>query len=140
VAQEIASRIHHVAILVRSIDDSLVYYRDQLQFAVVSDDDLPQVGARLVMLDAGGVLLQLVQPTGENYLKEDLERKGEGLHHLCFAVPEMEAAIARLAPGQSVPIMGGGDRLRTAFLPTEPNNVRTELIEVGPNDQIGGAR
>jgi methylmalonyl-CoA/ethylmalonyl-CoA epimerase len=140
VAQEIANRIHHVAILVRSIDDSLAYYRDQLQLSVVSDDDLPQVGARLVMLDAGSVLLQLVQPTGENYLNEDLKRKGEGLHHLCFAVPEMESAIARFAPGQSLPIMGGGDRLRTAFLPAEPNNVRTELIEIGPTVYEEGAR
>src|SRR4029079_17874639 len=129
-----------VAIIVRSIDDSLDFYRDQLQLSVVSDDDLPQVGARLVMLDAGGLLLQLVEPTSENNLKQDLDRKGEGLHHLCFAVPQMEEAISRLTDGQSVPIMGGGDRLRTAFLPAEANGVRTELIEVGPMDAAEGAQ
>jgi methylmalonyl-CoA/ethylmalonyl-CoA epimerase len=138
VTTQIANRVHHVAILVRSIDASVGFYRDQLNFPVISDEQLPEIGVRLVLLDAGGSLLQLVEPTDDSPMQQELDRIGEGLHHICFAVPDIDLALAQLSPGESVSVNAGA-RGRTAFLPAGPNGVRTELIELGPNQPREGA-
>ena len=121
--------IHHVAVIVRDIDRALPFYVDRLNLVLLSDERLPQVGARLAFLDAGNILLQLVEPTHPGPLRDDLERYGEGLHHVCFAVPDIEEAIKRLAPGADVTIARGGRGL-TAFLPLGLHEMRTELLQV----------
>lgn len=130
--REIANHVDHVAILVHSIDASIAYYRDQLQLPLVSDERMPDLGVRLALLDAGGTLLQLVEPTADGPLKEDLDRVGECLHHVCFAVHDIDTAIAKLSPAQPVKVSIGGRGRRTAFLPIGPNGVRTELTEFEP--------
>jgi catechol 2,3-dioxygenase-like lactoylglutathione lyase family enzyme len=124
--------------LVHSIDASLGFYRDQLNLPIVTDERLDEMGIRLIFLDAGGILLQLIEPLTDGPLKTDLERRGEGLHHICFAVPDIDLALVQLSPGQSAPI-NAGPRGRTAFLPIDPNGVRTELIEAGSNQPREGA-
>lgn len=125
--------VHHIAIMVRDIDQSLPFYVDRLNLVLLSDERLPQVGARLAFLDAGNTLLQLVEPTHPGPLRDDLERYGEGLHHVCFEVPDIEAAVKRLAPDAGVTIARGGRGL-TAFLPPGANGMRTELLQVADND------
>jgi methylmalonyl-CoA/ethylmalonyl-CoA epimerase len=124
--------VDHVSIMVRSIDASIAYYRDQLQLPVVSDQSLSDLGVRLVLLDAGGTFLQLVEPTAPGPLNDDLDRQGECLHHICFAVKDIDATIARLSPEQPVAVAIGGRGQRVAFLPSSPNGVRTELTEIEP--------
>jgi catechol 2,3-dioxygenase-like lactoylglutathione lyase family enzyme len=63
-------------------------------------------------------------------LHEDLERQGEGLHHICFAVDNLEAALHRVAPDAAVVIQEAVNGRRTVFLPPGPNGVRIELLEV----------
>jgi methylmalonyl-CoA/ethylmalonyl-CoA epimerase len=134
---QIPHRIHHVAILVRSIDASVGFYRDQLNFRLISDERRPELGVRFVFLDAGGMLLQLVEPIADGALKQDLDRNGERLHHICYAVPDIEDAIAHLSAGKSEGINTGA-RGRTAFLTNRPNGVRTELIELEPQTPFEG--
>src|SRR5262249_11304695 len=122
-----------VSILVRSIDASIGYYRDQLRLPIVSDNRLPELGVRLVLLDAGNTYLQLVEPTGAGPLKDDLDRLGECLHHICYAVKDIDVAIARLSPEQAVPVSLGSRGQRVAFLPSSPNGVKTELTEIEPS-------
>jgi methylmalonyl-CoA/ethylmalonyl-CoA epimerase len=140
VTTKIANHVDHVAILVHSIDASIGYYRDQLNFPVVSDERMPDLGVRLVLLDAGGTFIQLVEPTTDSPLKQDLDRLGECLHHICFAVPDIDDAISRLSPTQTVNVNLGGRGRRTAFLPLGPNGVRTELTEIEPFHPREGAR
>jgi len=132
VTTQIANHVDLVAILVRSIDASICYYRDQLNYPVVADEQMPELGVRLVLLDAGGTHLQLVEPTTNGPLKEDLDRLGEYLHHICFAVPDIDLAISQLSPTQPVSINLGGRNRRTAFLPSGRNGVRIELTEIEP--------
>jgi methylmalonyl-CoA/ethylmalonyl-CoA epimerase len=79
------------------------------------------------------MLLQLVEPTHPGPLRDDLERYGEGLHHVCFAVPDIEESVQRLAPGADVKIARGGRGL-TAFLPLGDSGLRTELLQVATTD------
>jgi methylmalonyl-CoA epimerase len=131
-ADPVPFRVDHLAVLVNSIDASVDYYRDRLGMAVVADERVPEAGVRLMYLDAGGVMLQLVEPTAPGPLRAHLDERGEGLHHICYAVPRIEEAIQRLAPGAAPRILVGGRGRRTAFLPTTFNAVTTELTEIEP--------
>ncbi len=126
------STVDHIGILVHSVDASIGYYRDQLRLTLVSDETLPHLAVRLAYFDAGGVMLQLIEPTGDGPLMEHITRFGECLHHVCFGVDDIEAAIDRLSPDIPVTINNGGRGRRSAFLPRSPNGLRTELTEYEP--------
>lgn len=124
--------VDHVALVVRDVEASLAYFTGQLGLAVIRDEVTPASGgARLVFLDAGNVAIQLVSPTGpDGPMAEHLASQGEGLHHVCFAVEDIDASVAALAPGADVAIAVGGRGRRTAFLPGTPGGLITELAEV----------
>jgi len=123
-------RLDHVAIAVRDADQAIPYYRDVLGLPVVGDELAEEPGVRLVYLDAGNSLLQLVEPAREDGpVAEFLDQYGEGLHHVCFATDDMADAVARLdGTGQTRIFRGGRDRL-ACFLVERPNGVRVELTE-----------
>lgn len=125
-------RVDHIGIVVHDIDATLPYYRDHLGLAVSHDERLPEAGVRLVYLDGGGTLIQLVQPLGPGPLADHLERHGEGLHHLCYAVDDIPSALAALAPTANVRVVMGGRGRRAAFLPPGPAGIHTELTEIEP--------
>ena len=126
--------IDHVAILVRDIDASLPYYTEQLGFRLTGDERTQASGGvRLAYLDAGNVLIQLVSPTGASGpIVDYLASHGEGLHHVCFTVDDIDQTIARFAPESDVTVAVGGRGRRTAFLPARPNGLITELTEAEP--------
>jgi len=127
------SGIDHIGIVVRDIDASVSYYTDQLGFTLLSDElTAASGGARLVYLDAGNIILQLVSPLATGPIADYLNNHGEGLHHICLTVPDIDDTIAALAPDSTVPVVVGGRGRRTTFLPDQPNNLVTELTEPGP--------
>lgn len=129
-----AIQLDHVGILVRNIDEVLPHYTDTLGFSVLHDERVPATGVRVVFLDAGSVMIQLVEPIGQGHVRDDFQRYGEGLHHLCYAVPDIEASVARLAPGADVRIFPGSRDQRAAFLPRDGNGILIELTEVGSGE------
>jgi methylmalonyl-CoA/ethylmalonyl-CoA epimerase len=124
--------IDHVGILVRDADAVIRYLRDTFHMPLVSDEHVPAAGVRLAYVDAGSIFLQIVEPAAIGPLRDDLDRYGEGLHHLCFAAPNLEAAIAALAPERQAAIRMGGRGRRTVFLPPQPHGLRIELTERNP--------
>ena len=91
------NRLDHIAIVVRDIDAALAFYRDQLGWQVVVDEVIESGGVRLTHLDLGNIQLQLVQPMTEDHpLQQHLREHGEGLHHLCLLVDDVEVTMARL--------------------------------------------
>jgi methylmalonyl-CoA/ethylmalonyl-CoA epimerase len=120
--------LNHVAVLVRDIDASLSYYTDRLGLKVLSDERLDAVGVRLVFLDAGNAKLQVVAPIADGPIADHLRDHGEGLHHICLEVDDIEGAVQELAPGQEVAINRAGDRL-SCFLPDRPNSILVELLQ-----------
>jgi methylmalonyl-CoA epimerase len=100
-------RIDHVAVVVRSIEAALGFYRDTLGVQPTEISDFPSEGIKIAFLPLGGPggsSIELIEPTdpgsgGARYL----ERHGEGLHHLCLEVPDIESALAELrAEGAAV--------------------------------------
>ncbi|HEU5432645.1 MAG TPA: VOC family protein [Thermomicrobiales bacterium] len=136
-----ARTIDHVGILVHNADAAIRYFMETFQMPLVSDERLPAAGIRLAYVDAGPILLQIVEPPAHGPLRDDLNRFGEGLHHLCFAYPDLETAVAALAPERQAAIQMGGRGRRTVFLPTPPYGLRIELTErepVASTDEVEG--
>jgi len=126
------SGVDHVALVVRDVEAALAHFTGALGLTVLRDEvTTASGGARLVFLDAGNVALQLVSPTGpDGPMAAHLAAHGDGLHHVCLAVDDIDAALAALAPGADVVVAVGGRGRRTAFLPGRPGGLITELAEV----------
>lgn len=115
-------RLDHVGIAIRDTVAALHYFRDRLGLRVVSTEDNVQVGARLTYLDLGNAWLQLVQPLRDDSpLTEYLRQHGEGLHHVCFAVDDVERDAALLGDGGALRV-GSGRGRPSAFLPGSPRH------------------
>lgn len=125
--------IDHVGIVVRNVDDALPYWRDTLGLRVTGDELAEEPGVRLVYLDAGTTSIQLVEPVRDHStLHAWLDRRGEGLHHVCFVTPDLEA-LAAAVPGGAGPLFRAGRRRRACFLEEEPNGVTIEVTERSPS-------
>lgn len=86
--------LDHVAILVGDTEEALVLYRDRLGLPVLFSEVVNNGAVRLTHLDLGNVQLQLVEPLDETHpLYAQLRQQGSGLHHLCFAVEDVEKAM-----------------------------------------------
>ncbi|HET7026578.1 MAG TPA: methylmalonyl-CoA epimerase [Candidatus Limnocylindrales bacterium] len=92
------TRIHHVALIVRSIDASLELWRDRLALAHETTMEIASDGVRIAFLGVGESKVELVEPidpaTG---VARFLESKGEGFHHVCLEVADLAAELDRLA-------------------------------------------
>ena len=90
-------KIHHVAIVVRSIDASLALWRDLLGLELEEVMDIPSDRVRIAFLGVGESKVELVQPTDDTTgVARFLESKGEGFHHVCFEVDNLAEALIRL--------------------------------------------
>lgn len=90
-------KIHHVAIVVRSIDASLPLWRDLLGLEVEEVMDIPTDRVRIAFLGVGESKVELVEPTDDTTgVSRFLESKGEGFHHVCFEVDNLAEALIRL--------------------------------------------
>jgi len=90
-------KIHHVAIVVRSIDASLALWRDLLGLELEQVMDIPSDRVRIAFLGVGESKVELVEPTDDTTgVARFLESKGEGFHHVCFEVGNLAEALIRL--------------------------------------------
>lgn len=127
-------RVHHVALIVRSIDESLGLWRDALALELETVMDIPQDKVRIAFLGVGESKIELVEPTDDaTGVARFLADKGEGFHHVCFEVPNLAEALLRLEIGgieliDSAPRRGAEGPV--AFLhPRSCHGVLVELIE-----------
>ena len=90
-------KIHHVALIVQSIDDALGLWRDMLGLELETIMDISSDRVRIAFLGVGESKVELVQPTDDTTgVARFLASKGEGFHHVCFEVPNLAEAIIRL--------------------------------------------
>ena len=93
-------RIDHVAIVVRDLDTALRFYRDMLGIAPSRVIDFPQEGVKIAFLPMGGPSgseIELLEPTDPaGGVARFLEKRGEGLHHICLEVEDIDEALAEL--------------------------------------------
>ena len=105
------------------------FYRSKFDLEVAHDETLDKVAVRLVYLDAGPTMVQLVEPIGPGPINDHLIENGEGVHHLCFQVDDIGRFLDQ-NPEESVDVFVGGRGRPACFLTSTPNNVTIELVEV----------
>lgn len=93
-------KIHHVGIVVHDIEAAYAFYRDTLGLPVHKQDILPDQGVKAALLTIGTSEIELLEPIDtQSGVARFLERKGEGLHHVCFetddVTQELEDAKAK---------------------------------------------
>jgi methylmalonyl-CoA/ethylmalonyl-CoA epimerase len=111
--------LDHIAILVADTEAALQFYRDRLGLPVLFTEVVNNGAIRLTHLDLGNIHLQLVEPLQETHpLHEHLRRQGSGLHHLCFAVENVEEAVQQMhaAGVEAAPLHQGTQGKRAVFL------------------------
>ncbi|MGD8625061.1 MAG: methylmalonyl-CoA epimerase [Anaerolineae bacterium] len=129
-------KIDHIGIVVRDIQAALAVYETALGLPLRETADVPDQQVRVAFLPLGESNVELVQPTADDTgIARFLEKRGEGIHHLCIQVPDIEAALARLQ-AHGVPLIDEvprqGAHGRVAFVhPRGAHGVLLELVEHG---------
>jgi len=125
--------VAHIGIAVSSIRDALPFYRDILGLAPGQPDSAD--GATIVSLHVGDVDVELLEPADPSSpVAKFLAKRGPGIHHICYRVTDLDAALARCrAAGYQLidetPRRGAGGR-RIAFLhPKSTNGILLELTD-----------
>ncbi|HZS58193.1 MAG TPA: methylmalonyl-CoA epimerase [Gemmatimonadaceae bacterium] len=128
-----APRIAHIGIAVRALADSVPFYRDVLGLPVVPLDDAD--GASIIGLAAGESLVELLEPREAGTpVAKFLDSRGPGIHHICFAVDDLDGALSRCRDAgirliDQTPRVGAEGK-RIAFLhPSATGGVLVELTE-----------
>lgn len=127
-------RIHHIAVIVPSIEDSLGLYRDRLAMPLETIMEIPGDHVRIAFLGVGESKVELVEPTDDTTgVARFLANKGPGFHHVCYEVADLTEELTRLAIDgieliDSAPRRGAEGPV--AFLhPRSCGGVLVELIE-----------
>lgn len=130
--------LFHVAIAVRNLDEAEKLYETALGLRVEHREVVEDQGVRTSMLvpEKGGTALELLEPlSAESPVSKFLDKRGEGIHHICFLVDDIEAALERLK-GEGVKLIDETPRTgsydsKVAFIhPKAMNGVLIELAEL----------
>jgi methylmalonyl-CoA mutase C-terminal domain/subunit len=128
-------KIDHIGIAVRRIEEALPFYTTQVGLTVTHREEIPDQMVRAVFLQVGESTIELLEPTDpESPIAKFLERRGPGIHHIAYAVTNIEERLAHAkAAGYALidetPRPGGHGK-RIAFLhPKGTHGVLTEFCE-----------
>ncbi len=129
------NKIAHIGIAVNDLDAALALYRDALGLPVEYRRAVPEQGVEIVGLPVGESEIELLKPLSETGgVARFLEQRGEGVHHICFEVDDIEAALQDMEAGgyrliDRTPRVGEGGR-RYAFVhPRGTHGVMIEFYE-----------
>jgi len=125
--------LDHVAILVSDLDAAVKLYRDVYGLELAEIEDVPGEKVRVAIFGHGTGRIELVSPSGpDSPMARALEKRGEGLHHVCLEVPDIERAMAALrergAPLLDEKPRAGAGGARVAFV--HPKGSRGVLVEL----------
>src|SRR3989454_1617051 len=125
------TRVHHVGLVVRRLEDGLAFWRDVLGLRVSKQARVRDQGVRAALLPIGRSEIELLEPIDpQGGVARFLERRGEGLHHVCFETPGVGAELAA-ARAKGLPLIDEAPRPGLAgmicFL--HPKGTRGVLVE-----------
>ncbi len=136
---EKSASLYHISIAVRDIAKAEQLYSKLIGLEVVHREVVEGQGVNTSMLksrDGKGTAVELVEPLDENSpITKFLEKRGEGIHHICFLVDDIDASLKRLKE-QGVQLIDehprdGSYNSRVAFIhPKAMNGVLVELAEI----------
>lgn len=138
----VLENLYHVAIAVNSIDEAERIYETALGLRVAHREVVEDQKVKTSMLlpEKGGSAIELLEPLSpDSPISKFLEKRGEGIHHICFAVDDIELALERLK-AEGVRLIDETPRIgaynsRVAFIhPKGMNGVLIELAELSEEE------
>jgi methylmalonyl-CoA/ethylmalonyl-CoA epimerase len=132
-------KIHHVGIVVDNLARAYRFWRDALGLPLAREAEIADQGVRAALLAAGDSEIELLEPTkSDTGVARFLEKHGEGLHHVCFETPDVDADLGALK-AQNVALLDHTPRQglagRIAFLkPSACGGVLVELATPPSHD------
>src|SRR6185369_3876720 len=130
-------KINHIGIAVKSLEETLPFYRDNLGMVFDGVEEVAEQKVRVAMLQIGESKIELLEPTSaDSPVAKFIEKNGPGIHHLAYEVVDIEAAILKLLADGTRMIdekpRNGAHGTRIAFVhPKSSNGVLTELCQAG---------
>ena len=128
-------RIDHIGVAVEDIDAALGLYEQSFEMELAHRETVDSQGVEAVLLDVGEGHVELLRPLGpETAVGKFLARKGPGLHHVAYAVEDIDATLESLSAA-GLELIDGEPRVgiresRVAFLhPRSTGGVLTEIVE-----------
>jgi methylmalonyl-CoA/ethylmalonyl-CoA epimerase len=131
----VLGRIDHIGVAVEDLDAAITLYQDGLEMPLVHRETVESQGVEAVLLDVGEGHVELLAPLGpDTPVGKYLARKGPGLHHVAYAVADIDATLESLR-GAGLRLIDEAPRVgirgsRVAFLhPASTGSVLTEIVE-----------
>lgn len=127
-------KLNHIGIAVKKIENALPFYQNGLGLAP-HIEEVPAMKVRTAKLATANTVIELIEPLeGEQAVSRFLEKRGEGIHHLCFEVPDLKKAMAELAgkgyqPLYPEPKVGTGGHLVNFLSPKDTAGVLIEILQ-----------
>ncbi len=129
------SHIEHIGIAVNSLEEAIPYWENILGLKCYNIEEVADQKVKTAFFKVGDVKIELLEPTSpESTIAKFLEKKGQGVHHLAFAVNDIEGALSETA-AKGVELIDktprkGAEGLTIAFLhPKYTQGVLTEFCE-----------
>ena len=137
-----AKGLDHVAIAVKDLDRAIALYRDAFGLELAEVEEVPEQQVRTAIFGHGMGRIELICPTvNDSGVAKFLEKRGEGLHHICVEVEDIEAAMAALKE-KGAPLIDqtpkpGAGGAKVAFI--HPKGTHGVLVELrqGPPPKHG---
>ena len=130
------SHIEHLGIAVKSLDEAIPYYENILGMKCYSIEEVADQKVKTAFFKVGQTKLELLEPTyDESPIAKFIEKRGEGIHHLAFAVEDGVANALAEMEGKGVRLIDkaprkGAEGLNIAFIhPKSTHGVLTEFCE-----------
>lgn len=129
-------RIDHIAIVVEDIEAALGFWRDTLGLELDHVEDVAEQKSIVAFLLTGGSEVELVKPTTDDSgVARYLQKRGPGMHHICFEVEDIEAALAQMKEKgvrliNETPLIGSGGKKIAFVHPESTHGVLVELYEL----------
>ena len=128
-------KVDHIGIAVKNLENSLAFYKNFLGAKNIHFHEVPSEKVKVAMFHFGETKLELLQPSNdESAIAKFIAKRGEGIHHICLEVDDLEKALEKLQEEEGLsldksPRIGAGN-CKVAFLhPKKTGGVLIELSQ-----------
>ncbi len=139
-------KIDHLGIAVESLEESIPVFRDILGLELVDIEEIAEQKVRIAKFRVGGIELELLEPTSpESPIAKFLLKRGQGIHHIAYAVDNIEENIVELIEKgarmiDNCPRTGAGGKKIAFIHPKSTAKILTEICEEPDDNRRKTAR
>ena len=127
-------KLHHIGIVVKSIQESLGELKNYLDFETTSAImPVDSQKVNICLLKIGDPFLELIEPSSQDSAISEFAKSGGGIHHLCFEVKNIESELEEFAKKGATILVNpvkGFDERRIAFVDLNTKNIKCGLVEL----------